>query len=897
MRPGKAVCVDPTLASGAKPGSFRVHPPLPEGLQLDEKSGRLEGALQEPIRSVHEVETDVLLPDGSRRALRCCLFILVRPPLKGRRPKSRQERLQEEEAEKPRPVRLPRGGPLEVHGRASKLLLTGQRQPMTPKVQNVLFECVQEGYLDKLSELMNDCNFELCDIDSHSVVDGEGRTLLEAARRAGYADILQFLYRKLLEQEALHVAEENAAAEARSLEGSVASPPVTASTARDAAAAAEGSDDACGGIDGLEYPNFHRCLPTGKPCLYEPKILCEPGWMERYPIHGRLRFSVMPPLPRGLVIEERTGAVRGTPEEEVSHRTYTVTMSFCETMAGDVVQASFGISSPQTSGANKIYVQAECYIEFATASPPLGLFYPCVEQVIGQSIFTKEGDQPQLRHRPHDTRNKARSELPPLPSHRDSGIRIIGKRGSMLSVKSGIPGGGATMSSSSSPVPDASPGGALPGGSQPSVVTVSTTPRPSQSIRVAPILHTGSAVHFQVEPQLPRGLDLESLSGEISGAPEVSGPGNFASTHTVLAENEIGVASCRVSIEVTHGYWGLSYIYIKTEGHHQERYCESGSASQTPSQKSVKEVELLGAKHYALDMHRGSMDNTPITSPLGRMSFASCNLSAHSVALMDSVNESPEEPTETEKVERHWVDEGTSSAVDWGRAVEKSAHIIKTCGRYVQVAIAPGSEGRGAEAAAASRGSARGGEPAAETKIVKGMTLNKVLGSLGLGQDPDFGTTLPRAMHHYDQTGLPLPGGGLSIGRAGGLAGEKVVYLRGQVCCERNAALRLAPVNLESPQSAAPTLPPPQAPATPRSKRRSGDGTEVRRIWMAATKTQSVAAKACGGPFDDEDVGERFNALLPYWKNKVVEIKQQERYANRRRNIHQADQVTLLARA
>merc|ERR1712007_114562 len=75
----------------------------------------------------------------------------------------------------------------------------------------------------------------------------------------------------------------------------------------------------------------------------------------------------------------------------------------------------------------------------------------------------------------------------------------------------------------------------------------------------------GKPDHYEVSPQLPHGLELDDVTGEITGMPVLPSNKSLKTSHLIVAESPVGMTSCTVTIEVSWGAWGLMILGLRSE--------------------------------------------------------------------------------------------------------------------------------------------------------------------------------------------------------------------------------------------------------------------------------------------------------------------------------------------
>lgn len=268
----------------------------------------------------------------------------------------------------------------------------------------------------------------------------------------------------------------------------------------------------------LDYPTLPHELMLGRTCRHSVVVLSgagapqslSPSLGPRAPL-----FSVSPPLPEGLVFEAETGTIRGAPEAETWERIHVVSFS-----TGVVLEAS-------------------CHIRIMVVAALQGLSYPrheCIVDPEGTSDANGQDD-------PDRSVTTAATVLPPLADSAGARQLAVSGRSSPQSAR---------------------------GRSSPQSAREKTEfgrERTTKRFRLLPALEQGSADAFHAEPPLPAGMALDHITGEIRGVPSfkaTQAQKRTASEHTVVAQNTLGISSCRIRIEAHIGSWGMVLMKVGT---------------------------------------------------------------------------------------------------------------------------------------------------------------------------------------------------------------------------------------------------------------------------------------------------------------------------------------------
>eukprot|EP00746_Dinoflagellata_sp_MGD_P148777 gnl/MRDRNA2_/MRDRNA2_80939_c0_seq1.p1 gnl/MRDRNA2_/MRDRNA2_80939_c0~~gnl/MRDRNA2_/MRDRNA2_80939_c0_seq1.p1 ORF type:complete len:2332 (-),score=514.89 gnl/MRDRNA2_/MRDRNA2_80939_c0_seq1:7-7002(-) len=87
------------------------------------------------------------------------------------------------------------------------------------------------------------------------------------------------------------------------------------------------------------------------------------------------------------------------------------------------------------------------------------------------------------------------------------------------------------------------------------------------SFSVTPTLASGSVSRFEIEPELPEGMEFNSTTGEIHGLPRLDALSTGKSTMTfcIFAVGLLGTCACRVRLELCTGAWNLILIRLESD--------------------------------------------------------------------------------------------------------------------------------------------------------------------------------------------------------------------------------------------------------------------------------------------------------------------------------------------
>jgi hypothetical protein len=89
----------------------------------------------------------------------------------------------------------------------------------------------------------------------------------------------------------------------------------------------------------------------------------------------------------------------------------------------------------------------------------------------------------------------------------------------------------------------------------------------NESFSVTPTVTQGSLDHFEIEPQLPKGMQFNEATGEIHGLPSADAltVSKYDATFCVFASGLLGTVATRVQLEVCSGAWNLILLRFGSE--------------------------------------------------------------------------------------------------------------------------------------------------------------------------------------------------------------------------------------------------------------------------------------------------------------------------------------------
>jgi len=231
-------------------------------------------------------------------------------------------------------------------------------------------------------------------------------------------------------------------------------------------------------------------------------------------------FSVAPALPAGLTINSSTGAISGTPTAVAAQTNYTVTATNSSSSATTTVQVTVN----------------------SNLAPPSNLTYPqtSITATVGTAIQT---DTPTVTGTVTNY-----SVTPTLPT----GLSINASSGAISGMPTTVTAqasytitasnsAGSTSTVVQITVANPAPPSNLTYSQASIVATAGTTIQPD-----APTV-TGIVLGYTVEPALPFGLNLNSSTGVISGAPSYQ---MAQSSYTITASNPGGSTTATIQITV-----------------------------------------------------------------------------------------------------------------------------------------------------------------------------------------------------------------------------------------------------------------------------------------------------------------------------------------------------------
>jgi hypothetical protein len=389
-------------------------------------------------------------------------------------------------------------------GDVSRLSPEAEEGVCRPKKGLSAFAAIRSGDLTRIRTLVLSGKLCPAHIDSCAVVDEHGRTLLQAARDSAHAQILRMCFHMLQDKDQL-----DAAARQKALD--LIDPEVLGNIVP-----IESSDEDLR----MEYSTMPSVLARGKLCNYPCEIL-QDGVRQRLDdafirsqLFGRsdseVHFSVKPKLPQGLVLDETTGGIRGTPREVMEADCYRVIASITLPSSPD------GIATVPSS----MHIQ----VTFGVAEAPAGLSYPYLERVVEDGVPNAGLDGDWFEQCEAIAELNAKT----LPTRKAATPRVL------------------------PPLARA----ALPGRADPPLMI--------QYLDALPTLEEGVSEIFEIEPPLPEGMTLDPITGLIDGSP-LNVPTGLTSTHVVSAKNAVGVATCVLQLVVERGEFGLLWFKLYSQ--------------------------------------------------------------------------------------------------------------------------------------------------------------------------------------------------------------------------------------------------------------------------------------------------------------------------------------------
>jgi hypothetical protein len=363
------------------------------------------------------------------------------------------------------------------------------------------FSAIRSGDLDRLRSLRRAGKLLPSHVDSYSVVNEQGKTLLQVARETANAEILRFCFHTLHDRNAknLEMDGESNFLDPEAL-GNFVPPKPKNEKFR------------------LEYATLPLVLGRGFICNYTCEIL-EDGVRKRlddsatrshlFGLNGsHVVFSVRPELPRGLDLDASTGSIRGTPTFVTGASVYTVTASI------SVPSSIQKISSDTPSSIS-------AKVSLAVQEAPVGLCYPYLERIL-------EDATPSIGLNEEDWVDQCEAivEKQKKPTGRNKTPRMLP---SLRRIT-------------------------LPG-------RVKAPSSFAFALDAVPTLQEGVSEVFDIEPSLPAGMVLDPVTGLIDGFP-LDVPTGYSSSHVVSAKNAVGVATCVLHLMVERGEFGLVWLKL-----------------------------------------------------------------------------------------------------------------------------------------------------------------------------------------------------------------------------------------------------------------------------------------------------------------------------------------------
>lgn len=518
-------------------------------------------------------------------------------------------------------------------------------------------------------------------------------------------------------------------------------------------------------------------------------------------VRTTLHFSVSPPLPSGLKLDEEKGTIAGVSPAETGPTEYEL-------------KVLLGMNAHNSQAATSF-----CTFRLQTVAAPAGLSYAAIEKVFNGPA----------------TEDDRLGSLPPVrPMTSFAGSRKLQSLRSPPAIK----------------------------------------------FQASPTVDHGSVLHYEIEPQLPRGMSLDQTTGVISGLPEHRFPSAKGQTYEVFGYNEVGMTGCKVHLEVLGGHWNLVNVKLHTVG--------APEVPMLPMSDSFSATPSLPDRYS-----EGGSPMSPNTPGERRGSFY---LSGEEEMAQD-----PSGPA----LAAAWTGRacpGMAAEVDWGAAMDKVAIILQKFGNEMLIREPGGVAGM---------------------KLVKGMMASALVPHLGLQDDPHHTRRLVRLVEQRGRTTRHHPGGAPgAIGRGPGAevaiasedaiaAGDAVVYLRraaglslppppklpvpllgeGKQAWEPSA-YRLAASREDSPHkepwASKPgfrpqsgrtqnwSLPPSTAPSAPNSARGLRSETTGPPLLRQPLEKPPNSARQVRRSRDDYEqdsmkVNEEFTKMLPLWRNKLTE--------------------------
>eukprot|EP00928_Gymnodinium_smaydae_P075103 TRINITY_DN5810_c0_g2_i1.p1 TRINITY_DN5810_c0_g2~~TRINITY_DN5810_c0_g2_i1.p1 ORF type:complete len:1362 (-),score=248.80 TRINITY_DN5810_c0_g2_i1:108-4013(-) len=338
----------------------------------------------------------------------------------------------------------------------------------------------------------------------------------------------------------------------------------------------------------------------------------------------------------------------------------------------------------------------------------------------------------------------------------------------------------------------------------------------------------GAVERFEMVPRPPAGMVFDTRTGAIRGLPEESGtfPHMYRQSFDIHAYNEVGSTSCKVSLEVIAGLWGITRVKLHTS---------SGADSKPAMVAEPAMVADLGAGAFSRDCSPGTQSGSLWSGGGG---------GADAEALVPVPPPGP----------------ATASARPQGREddlhtlVDRCAVVLGKLGRTMPVQDAGGASG---------------------IKVVKGMRVGEILAYLRLrNEDPQA----RRLIHAVSSAGVRA-----DRLRARGLEVDVVEAEPG--ASPRTAVVYLASFVPPLPGIGTEPALPPQRPVSqgaPSGGALAAGPAAIKRpsrdFSCDAGAARRVAPKAKMGGAEAAQVNEEFARLLPMWRSKMEQGGHAGRY-------------------